>query len=653
MQVDRNSINYVVSGGHYLARTFAYWIAVFAAFRLIFVLVNFRAFSNLKLPAQGMLEALPLDFSMAAWFCLLSWVLLMVGCLLPLRMLAVQRILITGLTFLYGLIAVGEAAAYSEWKSKLNFKVMSVLMQPSEFLAIAPLSDVLLMSLLWLLPVAAATTLLYPRMVEPAFTNPWIKGKRQLGQQIAAFALTLTLFVPLAGLARGSAGSIPISMSRVYFTSHQAANDLAVNPGWNMFFQIVNFSSVFAKGNPFEFMPLGEAQQIVRRIRGSYAAADREPPQKIIDNPKPNIVLMILESWSGDMISSIQKSSEEFTPEFHELEKSGVLFTAFQANGNRSQQGITSILTGFPALGLVAAADDLGFISRLPGLGHRLTKSGYSSAFVYGGQLEYGNIKAVVSSGGFQRIHSGQSNFPDHLRRGAMGVHDGEIIDDVIAEGDRLQEPFFLTQFTLSSHSPYDFPGAEKITKTHHIEEPYSNSIRYTDEALGKFFARARTRPWFKNTLFVLVSDHGHNTWRDLPIWHPEYRRIPLLLTGPVIKKEFRGSHRSTIGSQIDIPATLLGQLDEPRDDFEWSNDLFSKNQNRFAHYELNYGFGFITPDGAVVYDKAADKNIFATLPDNKVADAILTGKAYTQCSMQTFIDGTWCGVKNTLGAND
>jgi phosphoglycerol transferase MdoB-like AlkP superfamily enzyme len=653
MHMGRHSIKYVLSSGRYLVRTFAYWIAVFAAFRLIFLLVNFSAFSNLKLPAQGMFEALPLDFSMAAWFCLLSWMLLLAGTLLPLSMLALHRILITGLTLLYGLIAVGEAAAYSEWKSKLNFKVLSVLTHPSELLAIAPLSDVILMSLLWLLPVAAATAFFYPRMVEPAFTNPWIKGRRQLGQQVAAFALTLTLFVPLAGLARGSVGSIPISMSRVYFTSHQAANDLAVNPGWNMFFQIVNFSSVFAKGNPFEFMPLADAQQIVRQMYGNVALRDREPPQKIIDHPKPNIVLLILESWSGDMISSIQKSSEEFTPEFHELEKSGVLFTAFQANGNRSQQGITSILTGFPALGLIAAADDLGFISRLPGLGHRLTKSGYSSAFVYGGQLEYGNIKAVVGSGGFQRIHSGESNFPGHLRRGAMGVHDGEIIDDVISEGDRLQEPFFLTQFTLSSHSPYDFPGAEKITKTHRMEEPYSNSIRYTDEALGKFFARARTRPWFKNTLFVLVSDHGHNTWRDLPIWHPEYRRIPLLLTGPVIKNEFRGSRRSTIGSQIDIPATLLGQLDEPRDDFEWSNDLFSKNQNRFAHYELNYGFGFITTDGAVVYDKAADKTIFATLPDKKVADAILTGKAYTQCSMQTFIDGTWCGVKNTLGANN
>lgn len=653
MNLGRNSINTFVGSAHYLARTFAYWLAVFAAFRLVFLLVNFRAFSNLKLPAQGMLEALPLDFSMAAWFCLLSWMLLAVGSLIPVRMLAFHRILITGLTLLYGLIAVGEAAAYSEWKSKLNFKVMSVLMQPSELLAIAPLSDVILMSLLWLLPVAAATALFYPRMIEPAFTNPWIKGKRQLGQQVAAFSLTLTLFVPIAGLARGGAGSIPISMSRVYFTSHQAANDLAVNPGWNMFFQIVNFSSVFAKGNPFEFMPLAEAQQIVRQMYGDVALRDREPPQKIIDNPKPNIILLILESWSGDMISSIQKGSEEFTPEFHDLEKSGVLFTAFQANGNRSQQGITSILTGFPALGLVAAADDLGFVSRLPGLGHRLTKSGYSSAFVYGGQLEYGNIKAVVSGGGFQRIRSGESNFPGHLRRGAMGVHDGEIIDEVIAEGDRLQEPFFLTQFTLSSHSPYDFPGANKNLKTLRMEEPYSNSIRYTDEALGKFFARARTRPWFKNTLFVLVSDHGHNTWRDLPIWHPEYRRIPLLLTGPVIKKEFRGSRRSTIGSQIDLPATILGQLDEPTDDFDWSNDLLRNNQNRFAHFELNYGFGFITPDGAVVYDKAADKTLFATLPEKKVADAVLEGKAYTQCSMQTFIDGTWCGVKNALGSNN
>ena len=347
------------------------------------------------------------------------------------------------------------------------------------------------------------------------------------------------------------------------------------------------------------------------------------------------------------MISSITKGPAEFTPEFHKLESEGILFTAFRSNGNRSQQGITSILTGFPALGIIAAADDLGFVARLPGLGHRLGKRGYNSTFIYGGQLEYGNIKAVVTSAGFNEIRSGEENFPPNLRRGAMGVHDGEMVDEVITACDRLKAPFFLTQFTLSSHAPYDFPESRDSAgdiQESMKESQYARSMRYTDAAIGDFFAKARTKPWFKDTLFVLVGDHGHNSWRDLPSWHPDFRRIPLLLAGPVIRPEFRGKKIDTIGSQVDVPATILGQLGEDTRDFTWSRDLFSGLSGRFAHFELNYGFGFVTNDGAVVFDKSAGKTLLSTLPPEKSDAAILNGKAYTQCSMQTFIDGTWCG---------
>lgn len=652
MNQTRHSFATSLGSAHFLVRAFAYWIALFASFRLIFILINFRAFPDWALAARGPFEGLSLDASMAGWFCLFSWVLLTAGSLLPFSIITLHRLLGLGLTLLYGLIAIGEAAVYSEWKSKLNYKVLSVFLHPTELMAIAKLSQIIEMVAIWLIPAAFGFAL-WVKFVEPTIPK---KSPQKLRNLSLNSLIVFSMFLPLGVLIRGGIGNFPISMAKVYYTNDQACNDLAVNPAWNMFFQISNSWVVFSKGNPFEFMPITEARQIVTEM---HASNEKNPTTKkmILTTERPNIVFLILESWSGDMISSIQSGPEEFTPEFHALEQEGILFTSFRANGNRSQQGLTSLMNGFPALGLVAASDDLSFISRLPGLGHRLNKIGYSSSFIYGGELSFGNITAVVTSAGFDKIRSGEKSFPANLKRGLMGVQDGEIIDEVIAEGDRLKEPFFLTQFTLSSHTPYDFPKGEKSVpskiSTGDLESQYPSSIRYTDAALGKFFKRARTRPWFKNTLFVLVADHGHGTWRDLPNWHPEFRRIPLLFAGPVIKKQFKGSQQDTIGSQIDVAATVLGQLNQPINDFQWSTDLFAEKQKRFAQYELNYGFGLVTRDGAVVYDKTAEKTILSTMSNEKVAAAIKMGKAYTQCSMQTFIDGTWCGVKNTLGTNN
>ncbi len=654
----------------YLAALFVYWMVTFFAFRLAFLLVNLPIFSDVGLSLRGMLAALPLDASMAAWLCAFPWLVILIGSSFKIRLVPLKIRLISGMTLIitliYALIATGEAAVYSEWKSKLNFKALSFLAQPSEFLAIADVSQILMMAGLWL-AMAAIAIVAYLRWVQPVLQK---KIPEASTSKLASFLMLAIYSLPLAFFVRGGTGRMPISMSSVYYSSNPAYNDLAVNPGWNMMFQLLNSWAVFGKGNPFEFMPIESARGIVREM---HAGAPQEVALRsslqtsILSSSRPNIVLLILESWSADMISSITKGPEEFTPEFHKLEKDGILFTRFHANGNRSQQGITSILMGFPALGLVTAADDLGFVARLPGLGKHLGKAGYDSAFIYGGRLDFGNITGVVMNAGFQKIKSGEENFPRDLQRGSMGVHDGEIVGEVISEADQLKEPFFLAQFTLSSHAPYDFPLADpqgtsknlsKNLSEHLGEALYASSIRYTDAALGKFFAKAKTRPWYKNTLFVLVADHSHNSWRDLPSWHPEYRKIPLLLTGPAIKKEFRGTQNRTVGSQVDIPATILGQVGQTEQsgertktshaakEFEWSRDLLGNQKNQFAQYELNYGFGFVTSDGAIVYDKSSNRTMLSTVPDHSSRVATRMGMAYTQCTMQTFIDGQWCGAK-------
>lgn len=626
----------------YLAGAFAWWLTVFALFRLVFLALNWSAFPDKLAAARGFLAAFPLDASMAGWFCLFSWMALLGENMLATRSFWLHRTLTLGFLFLYGFIATGEAAAYGEWKSKLNYKAASaVINHPGELLAITRPVEFIAFGLLWL-GLASAAGHAWLRKVEPLLPA---RAPRKLAPMIRAIAGSFLLVIPVGLITRGGVQAIPVSMASVYYSSTQACNDLAVNPGWNMFFQIANSWAALRHGNPFDFMPVNEAREIVRdlhRDAPDYAGVN------LLTSHRPNVVLIILESWSGDMVTSITRGPAEFTPEFRKLESGGVLFTRFYANGNRSQQGITSVLAGFPALGFVAAADDLGFVARLPGLARVLAGNGYDSSFMYGGQLEYGNIRAVVTSVGFGKIRAGEENFPSGLKRGAMGVHDGEIVDEVIRECDGLREPFFLTQFTLSSHAPYDQPGAGTVdfgpANAGMRETRYAESIRYTDAAIGKFFATAATRPWFKNTLFILVADHGHNSWRNLDSWQPDFRRIPLLFTGPVIKQEFKGRKIDTLGSQVDLPATLLGQLRLPAKDFAWSRDMLEDHENRFVQYEQNEGFGFITDKGVIVYNRGAGRPSLSTMPADDEGRALRHGMAYTQCSMQTFIDGTWCG---------
>jgi phosphoglycerol transferase MdoB-like AlkP superfamily enzyme len=103
-----------------------------------------------------------------------------------------------------------------------------------------------------------------------------------------------------------------------------------------------------------------------------------------------------------------------------------------------------------------------------------------------------------------------------------------------------------------------------------------------------------RSKPWYRNTLFIIVADHSHNSYRN---WHPEsreYHRIPLLFYGDVIRQEFRGKKWMKTGNQHDIPATLLAQMGIPSSNFKYSKNLFNPYSGDFAYYSTEDGAGWL-----------------------------------------------------------
>lgn len=201
----------------------------------------------------------------------------------------------------------------------------------------------------------------------------------------------------------------------------------------------------------------------------------------------------------------------------------------------------------------------------------------------------------------------------------------------------QLKAPFLSAYFTLSTHAPYDIPDRER----YHSEGPEADYLRtamYADAAIGDFFARVKKEPWYQDTLFVLVADHSHATYRPLQNWEPDYRRIPMLLLGGALKEKFRGKSWSRVGSQVDISKTLLNQLGWESGAYSWGHDLFDLSTPAFAYYETNRGAGWIAEEGQLVFDRELNTASFSTFPEHKKSQALKRAQAYVQSVVDFYI---------------
>jgi phosphoglycerol transferase MdoB-like AlkP superfamily enzyme len=308
------------------------------------------------------------------------------------------------------------------------------------------------------------------------------------------------------------------------------------------------------------------------------------------------------------------------------------LFSKLYPAGYVSDQGIPAVLSGYPAISRIAVINQNSKSVPLPCINQDLEKHGYQSGFVFGGDLNYGNIRSYIFNKKFNLVKE-ERDFDSGIERGKLGIQDGDMATQYVQLLNSAKAPFVYTWFTLSSHMPYDFPGEKKQLEA--VENEYTNSIIYSDNALRKFFAEAKKQAWYANTLFVLVADHSHACHKNYSVYDAEYHRIPLVFYGDVIKPEFKGKKIENVYSQLDITYSLLKQmnLQEESRQYVWSKDMFNPYTKPFAFYCSFAGAGFVTNDGFVGYQHKVKDLIFNTLENNKPLSDSLTmfGKAFQQ----------------------
>lgn len=569
-------------------------------------------------------HAIPLDIATTCYLLLFPFLILIIQSFYSPKWLnSLNKVYTLSAIIAFSLLVTAELGIYPEWKTKMPYKALMYLQNPSEVYNSASTATFFVLILLFLV-LSTSTYWLYVKYFHVKILEPL---------KLWYFKVWLILIVLLPVLFIGGRGGwqqIPINQSESYYSNHNILNLAAVNSGFNITISIIENYKNFGK-NPYAFYDKEEAQSIIENL----FELPKDSTTHILKTEKPNIVLIILESWSADLIESIG-GKPGITPSFHELENQGVLFTNLYATGPRSEQAMGSIFSGFPAHPISSVTVQPEKFSKLPTITRSLIDNGYHTSFYFGGQLRYGNIKGYILYNGFTKVVE-HNDFGNNVLRGKLGVHDEFVLSRQLKDLNEEKEPFFSGLFTLSSHSPYDQP-MENVFDWGENENNYINSAYYTDRCLGNYIKEARKQPWFKNTLFIIVADHSHNSYRNWSFTTPAYHKIPMLFYGEVIKEEFRGLKVNRLSNQMDLATTLLNQLRLDSTPFKWSRDLFNPYSPEFAYYSFEEGLGWISQNGHFVYDARVDHYNEDTVPDELKEKTKKQGKSFLQVLFEEYM---------------
>ena len=573
-------------------------------------------------------HALRLDTATTGYILIIPAFILMLQGLFGIKWLNLVNKIYSLLVILaWTLITAVELGSFAEWKSKLTTSAFVHLHNVKE--AYYSISAIQFFSLLaFLIVVTTGAFILYSRV----FYLKLKERSRFLVSPVIFFIITIPgLFIML----RGGLNDIAISQSSAHYSHHSILNWAAVNSGYHFAVNVME-TSRYKKSNIYQFYDIRDARKTVEEILRS----DKDTTVHILNTPKPNIVILLMESWTADIIESLG-ARPGITPEFAKLEKEGLLFTQLYCSGNRSHEGTASLLGGLPALPYTTFTANPVKFPKLPSMVKDLNDAGYHSSFYYGGQLDYGNMRAYLLFNQFDELVE-EGDIDSDIPRGRLGVHDEFMYRRHVDDLNKMQQPFLSVLFTLSSHSPYDFP-MEPVIDWAGSENQFVNSAYYADKCLGQYFEMARQQPWFDNTLFIIVADHGHNSYKNWRYESYEYHHVPLLFYGNVLKDGYKGTQDDRISDNSSIAKSLLKQLNMPADSYAWGANLFNPYSPEFAYVVLNDGYMWKTPEGEVVFSMKWQhfykKDFPEAMPYDQQLNFMKKGKSYVQVLFQDFLD--------------
>lgn len=596
-----------------------FWMIVFSIQRLLFFIFHFKQLQEATIAEQLWLfiKGLRLDLSMTGYFLLIPITLLIVQIFIPKKSPILDKavaIYTYTLLIIIALFCIIDLSIYKEWGSKLNSRAVEFLiLSPGEALASSTSSPLLLSSIIFIVQVVVFI-FLYIRFFR-------FEYDAKLHILLRIIAIPIYAFIAVM-MMRGGLQLAPINQSAVYFSKHSVVNHASLNTEWNLMHSVIE--NHFSNDNPYVFMDENKAKQLVDSLY--------QPIQKdsltILLTERPNVVYIILESFTSDVIEHFG-GEKGVCPNLSRMADEGLSFTNIYASGDRTDKGMIALLSGFPSQAVRTIIQQPDKFEKLPSLPKTLSSKGYNSSFIYGGESEFANFKSYLVASGIEKIID-KNDFSANQMNSKWGAHDGYLFEKVIMELPKQKEPFLSVMLTLSSHEPFEIPVPSPYNGED-LPSKFRKAAHYTDQCIATFFEHAKKEKWYKNTLFVIVADHGHRLPKEYEKAYDVRKfRIPLILYGDVIKKEFQHKTITKIGSQTDIVNTILNQLNIQDQHYVWSTDLLNK-QAGFAFYTYDNGIGWIDDKEKITMDNVTQNITYREGDSTNEAKRVLLGKAYMQ----------------------
>jgi phosphoglycerol transferase MdoB-like AlkP superfamily enzyme len=462
--------------------------------------------------------------------------------------------------------ALAEATFWEEFATRFNFIAVDYLIYTHEVIGNIQESYPVGLLLTGVALVAALITWALRRRIMARPRAP--AGWKRAGLALLALALPWMAW-HLADI------------DQMRFSQNAYANELAGNG-------LMTFAAALRR-NELEYdrfyrtLPAPEAHRILTELK-----VEREPLSKALPphadesesfdakrlpfrRPPRNIVLITVESLSADYLG-VFGNRRGLTPRLDALARDGLLFTRLYATGTRTVRGLEALSLGTPPIPGQAIVRRPGN-EHLATVGEILRRQGYDTYFIYGGYGYFDNMNAYFAGNDYKVID--RTDFPKGSVgfENVWGVADEFLFDNALAWLDRSHaagKPFLAQIMTTSNHRPYTYPAGR-------IDIPSpggrDGAVKYTDHAIGRFIEQARAKPWFADTLFVIVADHCASAAGKSKLPVPGYH-IPLILYAPRLLPPGRGER---LASQIDIPPTLLDVMGLPGDDHFFGQSLFEQ----------------------------------------------------------------------------
>ena len=556
-----------------LLRLFVTFILMFVTQKVVFMLFNMSMADGAPFLScmASLWHGLRLDIATTCYLLLLPTLVLLISYFLkrfPLRKVLMPYYILVAIVL--SLIFVADTILYSFWGAKLDANDLIYAAKPKDMLASLPVWATILAFL-----VIGLIAFHYYRRLRHA-TPKDLDKPHHLWNCLWVIPAVAAMFLGM----RGGLTESTANPSYAYFSPHPFCNHAALNPAFNIFHSLLKVQDL---SKEFNNMPESEVDALL----GDAYEPDSTLADSLLNTTRPNILLVI---WEGAGLGMV--GTDSVAPNLHRYIKEGVYFSNCYANSYRTDRGIVSVLSGWLGLPTTTLVKRPDLCRKLPSIANSLRDVGYTTKIVYGGDIDFTNMRMYLSETGFTSVTGGDA-FPSSLYSSAWGVPDEHVLQPNLLP---QEEPFFAAALTLSSHEPWEVP-------MHKLDNYKRNAFAYTDSCLGAFLDGLKASDQWKNMLVIIVPDHGIPFVEGQPTSDIAVARIPMLWTGGAIREAKTIEH---LCSQSDLAATLLCQMGISANGFPFSRNVLGTRyleRHQFAMHSDKNCLNLVLPEGCWHYD--------------------------------------------------